>query len=217
MKGSRDQNVCQTNLCNAEFVGQFSQEYIRKRVGGQTDRIVFPITNTISYMQQKRMIPQHPIAIDHFHALSRCSSTKFARTPGSIPRLCGLSLLILYSAPIGFTLSWKTNIHEHLTWFGLIDNFSWQCSNYCSSARTTRLSILSHSLGTSRAQNAIRETKIYLFWELIFEQVQFQEPEKLSNYKVSWLEKFWFWRFRPFYYRDFRHYLSILVWYLGQC
>ena len=54
---------------------------------------------------------------------------------GSIPTssvICGLKLLVLYSAPLGllrllrFPLSLK---NQHLTWFALIVNFSSQCPN----------------------------------------------------------------------------------------
>ena len=53
--------------------------------------------------------------------------------PGSIPGLgviCGLSLLVLYSAPGGFlrVLRFPPLLkNQHLTWFTFIVNFSLQC------------------------------------------------------------------------------------------
>ena len=53
--------------------------------------------------------------------------------PGSIPRsgvICGLSLLVLFSAPRGFLRALRfplTSKDHHLTWFVLIVNLSLQC------------------------------------------------------------------------------------------
>ena len=52
--------------------------------------------------------------------------------PGSIPPLgviCGLSLLVLYFAPIGFlrVVRFPLLKNQHLTWFAFIVNFTLQC------------------------------------------------------------------------------------------
>ena len=60
---------------------------------------------------------------EHALASHRCG-------PGSIPRLgvtCGLSLLVLYSAPRGFLRVLRFPLPQNLTWFVLIVNFTLHC------------------------------------------------------------------------------------------